>query len=202
MKLHYSTTSPYVRKVVVSALETGFNDRIERVTRAITPVNPDPELNADNPLGKVPTLVLDDGTILFDSRVICEYLDSLHDGTRLFPASGATRWDALRRQALADGILDAGVSTRYEIAVRPEQHRWGDWAAAQQGKILRACDRLETEAGSFGDNVDIGVITIGCALGYLDFRYNDWGWRDGRSALAHWYDRFVQRESMQSTMPA
>jgi glutathione S-transferase len=201
MKLHYSTASPYVRKVMVVAIETGQIDRIETSTRQLTPINPSTEVSSDNPIGKVPCLVTDDGMALYDSRVICEYLDSLHNGTRMFPASGDARWKAIRRQALGDGILDAGVTTRYETFLRPEALRWSDWIDGQKRKMNGALDAAEAEAASFGDSVDIGTITIACALGYMDFRYGNDNWRASRPKLAAWFEQFSKRPSLAQTMP-
>ena len=201
MKLHYSPTSPYVRKVVITAIETGLFDRIERVSATASPISADDTLNADNPLGKVPCLVTDDGMALFDSPVICEYLDSLHSGAKLFPTAGPARWTALRRQALGDGLLDAALLARYEVALRPENFRWQEWSAGQKGKIARALDAMEGEASTLGDTVDIGTITLAVALGYLDFRYAADHWRDGRKALADWHARFAERPSMQRSQP-
>ena len=138
---------------------------------------------------------------LFNSRVICEYLDSLHGGRRMFPAPGPARWTALRRQAAADGILDAAVGTRYETFLRPEERRWPDWVAGQKAKVRGALDALEAEAASFGETVDIGTIAIACALGYLDFRFAADDWRAGRPTLAAWYESFAQRPSMATTPP-
>jgi glutathione S-transferase len=201
LKLHYSYASPYVRKVMAVAIETGQRERLELTARKVSPIAPDAEVNRDNPLGKVPCLVTDDGQALFDSRVICEYLDSLHGGPKMFPAGGPTRWTALRRQAEGDGILDAALLARYETFLRPEALRWPDWTLGQKAKFRRALDGLESEASSFGDTVDIGTITIGCALGYLDFRYAADGWRASRPALTAWFERFSQRPSMAETVP-
>ena len=199
MKLHFATASPYVRKVRVLAIETGLADSIELAKVAITPVGPDADLCADNPIGKIPTLVRDDGAALYDSRVICEYLDGLHDGSRMFPEGGEARWTALRRQALADGILDAAVNTRYETFLRPENFRWPDWVDGQMQKMRRGLDALEAEP--LGETVDIGTISVACALGYLDFRYPDEGWRDERPKLTAWYEMFSARPSMSETLP-
>jgi glutathione S-transferase len=201
MKLHYSYASPYVRKVMAVAIETGQKDKLELTARKVSPVAPDTEVGRDNPLGKVPCLVTDDGMALFDSRVVCEYLDSLHGGRKMFPAGGPARWTALRRQAEGDGILDAGVLTRYETFLRPQERRWPDWVEGQKAKIGHALDALEGEAESFGATVDIGTITIGCALGYLDFRYAADDWRAGHPKLAAWFDRFAERPSMATTVP-
>lgn len=201
MKLHYNVASPFVRKVMAVAIETGQEDRLEPASRMMTPVKPDLDLNQDNPLGKIPCLVADDGVVLYDSRVICEYLDSLHDGPKMFPPAGPARWTALRRQAAGDGIMDAGVLARYETFLRPEERRWPEWIDNQKLKFRRALDQLESEAESFGDTVDIGTITLGCALGYLDFRYGDEHWRTPRPRLAGWFDRFAERPSMARTAP-
>jgi glutathione S-transferase len=201
VRLHYSYASPYVRKVMAVAIETGQEKKLELTARKVSPVAPDAEVNRDNPLGKVPCLVTDDGLALFDSRVICEYLDGLHGGRKMFPAAGPARWTALRRQAEGDGILDAGILARYETFLRPEAYRWPDWVQGQKAKIGRALDALEAEAASFGETVDIGTITIGCALGYLDFRYAADDWRAGRPKLAGWFETFGKRPSMATTGP-
>ena len=202
MKLYHSPASPFVRKALVAAHETGLAERIEIVTVALTPVASNSELDAENPLGKIPALILEDGTALFDSPVICEYLDTRHDGPRLFPAVGPERWTALRRQALADGLLDAAILCRYETFLRPAERQWTDWVDGQRAKFRRALDALEGEADSFGDTVDIGAIAAGCAADYLDFRSLDDGWRDTRPRLAGWLEGFVERPSMQATRPA
>ena len=199
MKLHYNPASPYVRKVRVLALEPGLLGDIELVSVTLTPTSPDANLCSDNPIGKIPTLVREDGGALYDSRVICEYLDGLHDSARMFPNNGEARWTAVRRQALADGILDAAVGTRYETFLRPEEHRWPDWVDNQMAKVRRSLDVLESE--SLVGIVDIGTISVACALGYLDFRYPDEAWRDSRPRLAAWFEEFAGRSSMVETAP-
>jgi glutathione S-transferase len=201
MKLRHSPTSPYVRKVMVVALETGLASRIELVPTTVAPTQPNPEYQRENPLVKVPALTTDAGEVLYDSRVVAEYLDLLHQGAKLFPAAGPARWTALGRQALADGILDAAVLTRYETFLRPEAKRWDDWVEGQMRKVRGALDALEGEAAGLGDRLDIGLVAIGCALGYLDFRYAELGWRQGRPSLAGWYEGFAARPSMRETMP-
>lgn len=201
MKLYLSRMSPFVRKVVVAAAETGLLDRIQIAEVTVSPVTANAEVNRDNPLGKIPCLVTDDGMALYDSPVICEYLDGLHAGSKLFPAAGPERWTALRRQALADGLLDAAILARYEVALRPEERRWPEWIQGQKSKVARALDALEAEADRLGDRVDIGTIAIGCALGYLDFRFPEDNWRQGRPRLAAWYARFAERPSMQQSRP-
>jgi glutathione S-transferase len=202
MKLHHNVASPYVRKVMAVAIETGLDGRLEPVVRIMTPIKPDADLVAANPLGKIPCLVNDDGAVLYDSRVICEYLDSLHDGPKMFPAGGAARWSALRRQAEGDGILDAALLTRYETFLHPEERRWGEWIDGQKQKFRRALDSLEAEAAALGVTVDIGTIALGCALGYLDFRFGNENWRTSRPKLAAWFARFSERPSMARTAPA
>ena len=200
MLLYTNPASPFGRKVAVVAHETGLASRIEIRDEALSPVSPNDAVSAANPLGKIPCLVTDDGKTLYDSRVIAEYLDSLHGGERLFPADGDPRWRALRRQALGDGIMDAAVAARYEATLRPEAYRWDGWIEGQRRKVAQGLDRLEAEAAGL-DSVDIGLVAAGCALGYLDFRYADWPWRPGRPRLAAWFERFDARASMQQTRP-
>ena len=200
MKLRYSPASPYVRKVMVLALETGLAGKLEKIPTTVSPTKPSQDVAKDNPLIKVPALVLDDGQTLFDSPVICEYLDSLHGGAKLFPASGPARWTALRRQALGDGILDAAILTRYE-GIRPDGFKWPDWIEGQMTKVRTALAELEREADKLGGTVDIGTITIGCALGYLDFRFASEDWRAKHPKLAAWYASFAARPSMKETVP-
>jgi glutathione S-transferase len=202
MKLWYSPPSPFARKVRAAAIELGLGERIELVLTPVVPTEPNPTLIAQNPLVKLPTLEAEDGSVLYDSRTICEYLDALAGGGRLFPASGAARWDALRRQALGDGIMDAGILRRYELVLRPEALRWAEWLRGQQAKIDHALDAAEGEAATWGEAFDIGHLTIACALGWLDFRFADVDWRAKRAALAAWYARAARRPSLAQTMPA
>lgn len=201
MKLHHALPSPYVRKVRAVAIELGLDQRIELMECALTPVSPNAALNADNPLGKIPCLVTDDGVVLYDSRVICSYLDSLAEGKSVIPASGAARWTALRREALADGILDAAVGRRYETFLRPQERQWDAWIDGQREKFSRGLDQFEREATDFGDNVDIGTIAAACACGYMDFRYADENWRNTRPTLAAWFETFSKRPSIATTAP-
>ena len=199
MKLYFSSASPYVRKVMVAAIETGLDKKIQAMPTTVVPVKPNLDLARDNPLMKVPTLVTDGGESLFDSRVICEYLDSLHDGRKLIPATGGERWRVLRLQALADGILDAGIITRYELAIRPQEKQWSDWIAGQGKKITQGLDLAESE--SLGGPIDLGQIAIACAIGWLEFRKPIGDIRPGRPKLFKWYDEFAKRPSMQATVP-
>jgi glutathione S-transferase len=196
MKLRYALNSPFVRKVMVQAIETGLAPRIEQIPTQ--PNDPASGLSSENPLGKVPSLTLDDGTHLYDSPVICEYLDSLHGGARMFPPAGVPRWTALRRQALADGMMDASVLRRGE-SLRPANEQSPTAMAAQSAKVRAGLDALEAEAGNLGGGIDIGLIAIGCALGYLDFRFAGEDWRKDHPKLARWFEAFSNRPSMAST---
>ena len=198
MKLRYSPTSPYVRKVVVCAAERGLRDSIELV--ATTTGDRTSGLRADNPLDKVPTLITDDGMALYDSPVICEYLDSLPGGPALFPPVGSERWSALRLQALADGLLDAALACVME-GRRDEGERSAGFVRFQKGKINRALDEMGRGLSAFEGSLHIGVITVGCALGYLDLRFADDDWRAARPALAAWFEGFSQRPAMTTSAP-
>jgi glutathione S-transferase len=201
MKLYISPQSPFARKVRVVARETGLAARIEEVVATVSPIKANAEVGRSNPLMKIPTLVLDDGSALFDSPVICEYLDSLHGGRQLFPAAGAARWTALKLQAAGDGILDAGILARYETVLRPKELQWADWKAGQREKWQAGLDLLERESAALAGEPTIGSITAACALGWLDFRYGDEDWRASRPALARWYEGFAVRPSMRATAP-
>ncbi len=201
MKLYHSTTSPYVRKVMVAAIELGLADRIETIAAKVSPIVRTNPVIADNPLGKLPTLVADDGMILFDSRVILEHLDALAGGGRLIPAAGPERWRSLTEQALADGMLDAALLERYETSLRPPALLWPEWRDGQHDKVEKALDRMESSAAGFGPRVDIGTIATACALAYLDFRFPDLGWRTERPQLATWFAAFAARPAMAATAP-
>jgi glutathione S-transferase len=194
MKLAFSPASPYVRKVTACAIKRGLN--VERLKIGTT----DPELLKFNPLSKVPTLITDDGMHLFDSPVICEYLDSVGSAPKLFPAAGPARWKALTQEALADGILDATQPRRREVALPQDDGRKA-YIEGQQGKVARALDAFEKEADSLGALDTIGEITIGCALGYLDFRYPHEPWRPGHPKLTAWYEKVSKLAPLAETVP-
>ncbi|MGC8521032.1 MAG: glutathione S-transferase [Steroidobacteraceae bacterium] len=200
MKLYFSPASPFARKVRISALELGLAERIELLQISLSPVSPHTDLRLHNPLGKIPALITDEGEALYDSPVICEYLDALAGGARLWPAAGPARWRALTRQALADGITDAAVLVRYEQAVRPEPLRWAQWIEGQWLKIRTALEALERD--SLEGVFDIGTISVACALGYLDFRFAEEGWRARLPRLAAWYALISERASLASTRPS
>jgi glutathione S-transferase len=199
MKLHWSSASPYVRKVNICAEELGLASRIENVPTKVLPSEPNREYGKLAPLMKVPSLELDDGTVLFDSVVICEYLDSLGGG-KLFPPAGDARWRALRLHALANGILDAAILARYEGYLRPEPLRWDAWTQGQLLKIDQGLAELERGAGEL-KGVNIGTIAVGCVLGYLDFRFADRAWRSKQPKLAAWFEEISKRDSFRKTVP-
>lgn len=186
--LRYSPASPYARKIRIAADLLGLTDRIE-ISAASTTDASDP-LRQQNPLGKIPTLILEDGAAVYDSRVIADYLDALAGGGRLIPTEPHARIDALRLQALGDGINDAALLIRYEVASRPEALRHDETIALQQGKIDRALAALDAAAPA-GD-ITIGHIAVACALGYLDLRFNG-AWRTSFPRLVSWLDAFRSR---------
>ena len=203
MKLRYSPTSPYVRKVCVMAHETGLEQRIERL--AIDSLNKDDIVNSPNPLGKVPVLETDDGQWIYDSPVICEYLDSLHDGPKLLPEAGPARWEALSRQALADGMVDATVLIFIEGLRKPERQSLG-WIAHNKAAVARAIAALEDQAkigaGGLEGPVTIGHIAIAVALDFVLMGLPDEDWRGDHPELARWFAAFAARPSMQATILA
>lgn len=197
MRLYHTGPSPYGRKVFVTAIECGLLDRIKVIQT--NPHESEPQLVALNPLSKVPTLVRDDGMVLFDSFLICEYLDSLHDGARLFPPAGDARWACMRRYVLANGVIDFSVTRRVE-----------GWRAQEPDRLkhiqrmitntARTLDVFEREVGDM-QALQFDQVTLGCALGFLDFRFPGDRWRDGRPNLAAWFEKFERRQSMILTKP-
>lgn len=202
MTLFHSPLSPFVRKVMVVLHETGQLDRVTLQAVNVSPVNGDDQLNQDNPIGKIPALRLGDGTVLHDSRVICEYLDLQHVGNPLIPREGSARWRRLTLASQADAIMDAAVSTRYETFLRPEDKRWDGWVQAQGEKIRRSLANLEqAHLAELASTFDIAAIGVACALGYLDLRQPQFGWREQQPGLATWYADVTKRPSMAATAP-
>jgi glutathione S-transferase len=199
MKLHWSPRSPFVRKVMIVAHERGLVDRIACVRTVAAMTKPHAELMRDNPLSKIPTLVLDDGTVLYDSPVICEYLDGLGEEPKLFPAEPKARFEALRRQALGDGFLDMLVTLRNERerAYPSEIHMTS--TTMRTAAVLQS---LEREADALGAApFGIGHIAIGCALSYLDFRFAEDDWRQNHPRIAGWHATFAARPPVRATEP-
>ncbi|MBN9467278.1 MAG: glutathione S-transferase [Bosea sp.] len=200
MKLFFSPQSPYVRKVLIVAHELGCLSQIETVPTAAHPVQRNAALIASNPLGQIPALELADGRLIYDSRVICDYLNETCGGA-IVPATGPARWRALTEQALGDGMLAAALLARYETAARPPELRWPAWLEGQLDKAVTSLDAIERDAASLADRVDIGTITIACALGYLDLRFPDFGWRERFPRVAEWEAQFAAREALRTTAP-
>ena len=199
MKLYWSSRSPYVRKVMVFAHECGLAGRIECVRTLVAMTRPNTDLLRINPLGRIPTLVLDDGSALYDSTVICEYLDSLHGGRRLFPESGPARWTALRRHALGNNLIDNLMLWRNEMT-RPQIQQSPETLAAFELKVRNAVAALDGEAAALtAAPLDIGHVAIGSALGYADFRFAQIGWRSSCAHIARWFETFAQRPAMRDT---
>jgi glutathione S-transferase len=188
--------SPYARKVLALAVERGLRERIEVVIQ--NPHQRPPELVAANPLSKVPTLIADDDTVHIDSFAICSFLDTIGSKPPLIPLSGAERWPVLQRHALANGILDCSVSRRVDSLMPPEKDRAAVMEKQRQTTI-RALDRFESKIREFENTVAIDTITLACGLSYLDFRFPDDNWREGRPRLAAWHATFEQRPSMERT---
>lgn len=201
MKLFFSQTSPYARKVRLAAERLGLTDKIALAPVSTTPIAEDAGLTEAAPLGKIPVLVLDDGRVLFDSRVILEYLDHLAGGRLIPPPGDPARWDALRVQAIADGLLDAALLMRYEVALRPGELLWRDWVAGQTRKVRRALAALEGEAAGLADGAALSQICVVCALGYLDFRFPEFAWRDNAPGLAGVFAAYSARPEMALTDP-
>ena len=196
MKLHWSPKSPYVRKVMVCAHELGLVGRLELVRSVAAMLKPNPAIMADNPLSKIPTLVREDGSTLFDSVVICEYLDDMAGG-ELFPRQGGAKWQALRWHAFGDGLLDALILWRNE---REREVPLEALVDAFEMKTRASLELLDAEAQALAAApLSIGSITIGCALGYLDYRFESLGWRQQAPRLAAWYATLRARPSFHST---
>lgn len=198
MDLIYQTHSPYARKVLVFAHEAGIAGQLRVVHQETSPTNRNDDVFAVNPLGKVPVLVLADGEAIFDSIVICDYLGSLDGGIRLIPQGGRARRSALRLQALAQGLCDAGIALRWETVRRPEALRYPPLAEGMTAKLVESYDYLEREA-DFDAPLHVGHIALATALSWLEFRELP-AFEPGRPRLAHWYRSFSERPSMRATL--
>lgn len=196
MKLFYQTHSPYARKALVFAHEAGLAGEIEVIHHETSPTRRNPEVFALNPLGKVPVLIARDGEAIFDSDVICEYLDGLHGGARLIP-EGPTRWRALTLQAVAQGLADAGIAVRWETERRPEALRHPPLRDGQIEKLVAGYDWLERRLDP-DEPLHVGHVAAATALSWLEFRELP-PFRPGRPRLSSWFDRFSERPSMRAT---
>jgi len=196
MKLYASPRSPYVRKVRVAAHELGLSERLTLVEA--TPKNVIELVSPDNPLGQIPTLVLGDGTAIYDSPVVCDYLDTLHDRAPLIPRDGPARWQALKLQAVGDAMLDQAIAV-YMDEGRPAERRDEALLDRRRTRLKRCLSALEDDAASLDEALTIGPIAVACALGYLDFRLGRYFWRPEQPDLEAWFDRFAERPSMRAT---
>lgn len=201
MKLFYTPTSPFARKVRVAAHELALHDRVQYTLLRPDPMSADPVLSAVNPLNKIPAMVLESGEALYDSPVICEFLDTLSEARPMTPRSGPERFRVLRTQALCDGILDAGILVFYERTKRPSELHWQPWLRGQVEKASQGLDELERRVGEFGSEVDLAQICAGITLGWLEFRDAVGDIRAGRPRLFEWYESFARRPSMVDTAP-
>lgn len=200
MRLYHSPTTPYGRKVMVLLLETGQAADVEVVTAGGTPLDPGNQPLGANPLGKIPALELDDGSSLYDSRVICRYFDD-RAKAGLYPEPPRL-WRTLTLEATADGILEAALLMVYESRLRPEEIRFAPWVEGQWTKIARTLDALESSwQDHLSGSLDMGQIALACALSYLDFRHGARNWRTGHPGLAAWHALFAARDSMKTTEP-
>ena len=197
LTLHSQSHSPYARKTIVFAHEARIADRLDIVDQETSPTNRNPEVFAVNPLGKVPVLITPEAGAIFDSLVICDYLDGLHGGRRLIPAEGKTRWQALRLHAVAQGLCDAGIALRWETLRRPKHLRYRPLQEGQAAKLIESFDMLE-RGESLDEPINIGHIGLATALAWLEFRDLP-DFRAGRPKLTRWYRAFSARASMQAT---
>lgn len=198
MELRFGRVSPFVRKVLVVAHELGIVDRIRLVPT--DPRDSPGQIVPLNPLGKIPTLITDSGAILYDSPVICEFLDAEFGGHRFLPAAGQRRWEVMTLAALADGVMDAAILVRHERA-RPAEGQSADWTDWQLGKVNAGLDRLETMAATFGGELDMGQIGAACALGYLAVRLDDFRSLAKWPRLKAWFASVEDRPSFRNTVP-
>ena len=197
MKLHWSPKSPFVRKVMIVAHECALVERLELIRSVAAMREPNPALMGDNPLNKIPTLRLDDGVVLYDSTVICEYFVDQSGRHSLLPPQGSERWSALRRNALGNGLLDALILWRNE---RERDQPCAELMAAFETKARASLAQFHIDLGAAPTGrFDIGDITMGCALAYLDFRFGDFNWRQLQPMLVTWFERFTARGSVQAT---
>jgi len=200
MQLIMSPASPFVRKIRVLVREAKLTDVVEEVNIATTPLASASEAVAANPLGRIPALIRDEGPALYDSRVISRYLDD-YAGSGLYPSSRL--WEILTLEATGDGVMDSTVSMSYEMRLRPEEKQSEEWINAQWGKVERTLDAIGSRWMSHLEGpLNMGQISVACALSYIDFRHDVRNWREGRKALADWHAGFSERQSMIDTAPS
>jgi glutathione S-transferase len=200
MKLFASTTSPFARKVTLLILEKGVTDAVH--IEYLDPWQMPERLVTRNPLSKVPTLVLDDGRIIIDSDVICEYLDSHLAGPRMFPAPGDGYWHTRAMAAMSNGLIEASVAVFLELKRRPAEYRWNDWVGCEQESMNRTLGEFDREVDRLSATFDYAAICVVTALGHMDFRLTSPGWHDAHPRLSAWLDAQSRRPSVAATMPA
>ncbi|MCC8960763.1 glutathione S-transferase family protein [Bradyrhizobium sp. Pear76] len=202
MKLYYAPQSPFARKVRVAAIELGLSDRITLEYAKVVPgLANRTYADAVNPLRQVPALVADDGKIIHGSAVICDYLNALAGGNLLPPPTGSDRWRVLTNDALAQGMCDAVIAVRYETGLRPPEFRWPAWVDDQWDKIRSGLAWFNHHGDQLDGPLDISHITLGCLLGYVEFRFGDHGWTDF-PVVTSWYRSLCRRSSFELTRPA
>lgn len=202
MELYYAPASPFARKAHACIIELGLLDQVDLIVTPVIPGKPNQEyVQQSNPLGKIPSLKISDADTLFDSTTICLYLDSISTTGSVLPENGPERHRTLTRHALAHGICESAVTIRYETFLRPEDKQWDVWIDDQWNKIDRALAWFDSHQSDWQGPVDLAQITLGCALGYLDFRSPDHQWRTRHSELAQWFDKISDRESFSHTLP-
>ena len=203
MKLYYSRPSPFARKALVALIETGQINDVELEEVKIGPMAPGEIVPTANPLGKIPTLLLPNGSSIIDSKIICRYIDEMNRnnlGIALYPKGDAI-WEVLHLEALADGILEAAVLLVYEIRVRAEELRVQEWVDAQLLKITRTLTYFENNIFQLEKGVNMGSLTVAIALDYLDFRHKTINWKENYPKLFTWYKTIKVRKSLTDTVP-
>jgi glutathione S-transferase len=198
MKLYGDALSPFTRMCLVLSHEVGLQDRLELVKTHVKPMEPNPQIVAFSPSGKIPVLETDHHFSVFDSRVIMEYLAHVAGNATMFPHEGVAHFRVLTLLAMAQGACDAAVALRYEQAARPEHYRWPEYAERNRQRIRDAADELNGAWRASLDEVNAGSIGAACFLAYVDVRHDDLQWREGRNSLAEWHKTFMERPSFKA----
>jgi len=202
MKLFYAPQSPFARKVRAAAIELGLDQRIQLEYAEVVPGRPNWDYGQNrNPLRKIPALITDDGETIFDSTVICEYLDALAGGGILIPRDQSRRWRVLTNHALAQGMCDSVILIRYETWLRPEPARWSVWVDDQWDKINSGLGWFERNSGELREPINLAHLALGSLLGYADFRWPEFGWRPRFPSVAAWFAQLELRPSFAKTKP-
>ncbi len=201
MKLAFSPSSPFARKVRIAAIELGLIDKIEFMPTAVAPGQTNDAYSRITPLKKLPALILDNGDVILDSYVIVEYLDELVGGGKLIPASGPMRWKVKSDHSLLQGVLDSMLLCRYENMVRPQGLQWQAWTDDHWSRAWQGMARFDNQADVLSRPLDIVQIALVCVLGYADFRFADCGWRKAYPNLDAFYARMLTRPSVKISLP-